>query len=252
MTRETPSTVPAQVAGLTTIDTEQARASSSPVGELIRVIVADEYTLYRDGLRLLLSAQPDFHVVGEAADGTTVLSLVRDLQPDVLLLDAGVANPSAFEVLEALHTGYPMVQTIVLASILDRQSVVTAIRRGARGIFLKGAAADLLFKSIRLVHHGELWINHDAVAALAETVSGTRDALVRDTPMPLRDFGLTARERDVLRLIVEGETNKGIAAKLSVGPDTVKHHLTNIFNKTGASSRLELALFAIHHRLVQA
>jgi DNA-binding NarL/FixJ family response regulator len=177
MMRQTPLVAHPHLAEITTV--AAARAATSLPAELIRIVVADEHALYRDGLRVLLSAQPDFCVIGEAAGGTQALAMVRDLQPDVLLLAATMSEPSAFEVLETLHAASATVHTILLASTLTHQSVVTAIQRGARGIFLKDAAADLLFKSVRLVHDGQLWINHDAVAALVDAVSRSRDTSSR-------------------------------------------------------------------------
>jgi DNA-binding NarL/FixJ family response regulator len=213
----------------------------------IRLIIADDHALVRDGLRALLSAEADFVVLGEAHDPESTLELIQALRPDVLLLDASLAR-AGLEFLQRLQAVGHSVQTILVASSLDRQQVVAALRLGARGIVFRNTRTDLLFQSIRRVRAGEIWITREAVADVVAALVNV--APTPPSPSAQPDFGLTAREHDVLRRLVEGETTKGLAAQLAVGPDTVKHHLTSIFNKTGASNRLELALFALYPRLV--
>jgi DNA-binding NarL/FixJ family response regulator len=120
------------------------------------------------------------------------------------------------------------------------------LQQGARGVVLKHAPMELVYKSIRKVHEGEVWIDRETIGAVVDTLVASES----QPDPPSRRFGLTPRECDVLRLVIEGDSNKSIAVRLSVGEDTVKHHLTSIFDKTGVSNRLELALFALHHRLV--
>jgi len=222
--------------------------STRPVALPIRIVIANGHALMRDGLRALLSAETDFAVLGEAHDTARAIALVEELSPDLLLLDASLTPHSAFDVLCQLQAMGTNAQTILLTDPNDGFSVVTALQLGARGIVFRQTPTNLLFRSIRRVRTGEIWITREAVSeVVAALVSGTHAPAKVG---PRRDFGLTAREQDVLRLIVDGETNKGIATRLDVGADTVKHHLTSIFDKTGASNRLELALFALHHNLV--
>jgi two-component system, NarL family, nitrate/nitrite response regulator NarL len=217
------------------------------IATTIRVLIADGQPLFRDRVRSGLETQPDFAIVGEVADGVDAVRQAVKLTPDILLLDAAIPELSGLEVLRALRQANVNVRTILLATSLETSVMVEMLQLGARGYVAHSSSIELLFKSIRKVNSGELWIGRekmtDVVRALATATSAARS--------PSRgDFGLTRREREILTMIVEGDTNKGIAWRLSVGQDTVKHHLTSIFNKTGVSSRLELALFALHHHLV--
>ena len=151
----------------------------------------------------------------------------------------------SFETLKTLTESGAAVRTIILAEYVDGADLAKALELGARGLVLRDSAADVLFKSIRCVLAGQYWIASDAVV---DAPAGLRklDAELRRR----RVFGLTPRELDIVRMIVGGFTNKEIGEKLAIGENTVKSHLTHIFNKVGASSRIELALFAEHHRLL--
>ena len=224
---------------------------SPPSESQIRILIADDHAVVRDGLRLLFGTQPDFTVVGEARDGSEALRLAMSLQPDVMLLDHSMPGISGTEVLRALR-GSTTPRTIVFTASASTSDMLGFVRDGARGVVLKDAPTDLVFKSVRKVHEGELWVTKDvanlAFAAFqAMSTPGTAPA-----PTPQVDFGLTRREQQILTLVTQGETNKGIAVRLGITEDTVKHHLTSIFDKTGASNRLELALFALHHRLIES
>jgi DNA-binding NarL/FixJ family response regulator len=214
----------------------------------IRVLIADGQPLFRDGIRKVLETQADFVIVGEVADGIDAVRQTLDLRPDVLLLDASIPEMSSLEVLRALRQAKAEVRTLLLTNEIETSVMVEMLQLGARGCVSRSTSTDLLFKSIRKVNGGELWIGRETmtevVRALSAAASGMRTATQSE-------FGLTRREREILTLVVEGDTNKGIARRLSVGQDTVKHHLTSIFNKTGVSSRLELALFALHYHLVE-
>jgi len=214
--------------------------------ERIRILVVDDHPIVRDGLRALLASHPEFKVVGEAEDGEDALRLATELQPDVLLLDFSMPKKSGLEVVCELNRTCPRIRTILITAGVQKADIVTMLQHGLRGLFLKGTPTALLVKCVRTVYRGELWIGRETVADLMDLLAMTEGAHpARST----RDFGLTPREREIVRLIVEGETNKAIAQRLSIGEDTVKHHLTSSFNKTGTSSRLELALFALDHRL---
>jgi DNA-binding NarL/FixJ family response regulator len=215
----------------------------------IRVLIADGQPLFRDGLRKVLETQADFSIVGEAADGVEAVRQTVDLAPDVLLLDPAIPQLSGIEVLRALRQAKIDVPTILLSTDLETPVIVEMLQLGARGYVSRATSTELLFKSIRKVRGGELWIGREAMTDVVRALAAIATAV--RTPAQ-GDFGLTRREREILALVVEGDTNKGIARRLSVGQDTVKHHLTSIFNKTGVSSRLELALFAMHYHLIDA
>jgi two-component system, NarL family, nitrate/nitrite response regulator NarL len=214
----------------------------------IRILLADDHLMFRKGLRSLLEAQPGLVVVGEAGDGEEALRLAHALRPDVLLLDLAMPGGSGMEALAGLSTDPPSVRTIVLTASIERSGIVKALQLGAAGVVLKSAPPDLLFKSIRSVLRGEHWIGREVVSDLVQALrqySGPAEKTSRER------FRLTPRELEITSVVVAGLTNKEIARKFSLSEDTVKHHLTNIYDKVGASNRLELALFAVHHRLLE-
>ena len=224
------------------------RSTPADTGAKIRILIAEDHPIFRHGLRTLLELQSDFAVIGEATDGAEAVRLTNQLKPDVLLLDFSMPRLSALEVIRDLNGAAAGVRTIVLMAAIVKPDIIKVLQLGARGVLLRESPTDVLLKSIRSVFGGGLWIGREIMRDVVQVLA----ALRRSTrPTAPRNFRLTGRERETLRLIVEGNANKGIAQKLSVSEDTVKHHLTSIFDKTGVSSRLELALFAIHHRLIK-
>jgi len=216
--------------------------------DAIRVLIADDHPIFRAGLRSILEAEPGFTVIGEAGDGDQAVQLSRALLPDVLLLDLAMPGVSGMDALAELGTAPTPVRTILLTAAIEKPEIVKALQLGAAGVVLKSSATDLLFKSIRSVMDGQHWIGREAVSDLVQALR----AQMASTPeKPARErFGLTRRELEITSAVVAGLSNREIARKLSLSEDTVKHHLTNIFDKMGASNRLELALFAVHHRLL--
>jgi DNA-binding NarL/FixJ family response regulator len=215
----------------------------------LRVVIADDHTIFRKGLRSVLEAEMGFTVVGEAADGEQAVELCRDLQPHVLLLDLAMPGQSGMDALAELATSPSPVRTILLTAGIQKDEIVKALQLGAAGVVLKSASTDLLFKSIQSVMAGQHWIGREAVSDLVQAL---REQMANSTEKPARKrFGLTPRELEITSAVVSGLSNKEIAKKLALSEDTVKHHLTNIFDKMGASNRLELALFAVHHRLLE-
>lgn len=214
----------------------------------IRLLIADDEALFREALRLLLETRPDFKVVGFAADGVEAVALTRKLKPDVLLLDLAMPRLPGLEALRSIAEGSLPVRTILVTGSMTRGEVLTALLHGAHGIVMKGAPPDQLFESIHAVMKGQYFIQPDAVSILVTAVRNSRGEAQRVPPS--RRFNLTPRELEVVKAIVEGHSNKDIARMLGVTEPTVKHHLTSIFDKVGVSTRLELALFAMHHRIL--
>ena len=213
----------------------------------IRLLIADDERLFREGLTLLLETEPRFHVVGHAGDGLAAIDLCRRLKPDVLLLDLAMPRLDGVEALKAIAADEHRVRTIILTGAITRDSVVAVLHDGAHGIVMKDIAPELLFKSIHAVMQGQYWIGHEVVSDLVAALRRSKSA----APQPLvRPYSLTARELEIVERVVSGESNKEIAASLGISEDTIKHHLTSIFDKVGVSSRVELAVFALHHQLV--
>jgi len=215
----------------------------------IRIVIADDHPIFRDGLRRLLESEPGLQVVGEAGDGAEAIALVQKLTPDVLLLDLAMPRLTGMGALEQLAAMQTTVHVILLTASIEKPQIVTALQLGARGVVLKEMASSLLFKSIRAVVDGQFWVGQQAVSDLIATLRDMMASGREETRK--KDFGLTKRELDIVGAIVAGYANKEAAKKFGISEETVKHHLTNVFNKVGVSNRLELALFAVHHKLVQ-
>jgi DNA-binding NarL/FixJ family response regulator len=216
--------------------------------ETVRILLADDHPILRDGLRKLLEVEPDLRVIGEAGDGIEAVKGVRRLKPDLLLLDLNMPRQTG---LEALREIGPLstTRTVVLAAAIEKAQVAEAIQLGARGVVLKESATELLLRCIRAVMGGQYWVGHEVVFSLIEAL---RDLLPThgNSQNGQANFGLTPREMEVITAVVNGYTNKDIAQSFSLSIQTVKHHLTSIFDKMGVSNRLELALFAVNHHLV--
>ena len=213
----------------------------------IRVLIADDHPVVRVGLRNMLQGDPLIKVVGEARDGVEALDLARKFRPDILLLDLAMPIVAGMEALREMTSGNLNTRTIVLTGLIDNRQVLEALQLGARGIVLKDAAVEHLSECIRAVMQGQYWLEGRPVQNLVEVL---RDLTVQTAPPPRRTFGLTTRELEVVTLITEGCTNKDIAKQFGISEETVKRHLTNIFNKLGVGNRLELALFALNHNLL--
>ena len=203
----------------------------------MKIIIADDHTMVRDGLVRLLATERDFEVVGQAGDGETTVAMAQQLQPDVLLLDVNMPKLRGVQVLERLQ-GKSNARAILLTATIDRPEMIAALEAGARGLVMKHAASDVLIKSIRCVAKGEYWVDREILADWAQT---------RGTTQPTSQ--LTARERQIVREILSGSANKDIAQAFHLSEGTVKRHLSNIYTKLGVSNRLELALYAMNHNL---
>ena len=211
----------------------------------IRVLVADDHAIFRDGLRKLLNSDQEITVVGEAQNGEEAIKLVAKLKPDVLLLDLRMPEKDGLAVLEEINFDTIPTRVVVLTAAEDDRDVIRAMRLGARGVVLKQSATELLVKSIHRVHAGEIWLDNRMTAEVLKAFSKSSEAGPR-SEKPL----LSGREKEVVQLVAQGFRNKEIGEKLFISEQTVKNHVHNIFDKLGVSDRLELALYALHHRLI--
>jgi two-component system, NarL family, nitrate/nitrite response regulator NarL len=220
----------------------------SETASRLRVLLVDDHALFRNALRKLLEIEPGFELAGEAASAREALELVKKANPDVVLLDLSMPQESGMEVLRRMtDVGHPA-KVILLVASIERSEIIECLRLGARGVVLKDSASQTLYKSIRTVMQGQYWIDHNCVADLVQLVRTMRVPGMNATQAP--KFGLTARESEILATVVDGYTNKDMAKKFGISEQTVKHHLTSIFEKVGVSNRLELALFAMNNRLI--
>jgi two-component system, NarL family, nitrate/nitrite response regulator NarL len=215
----------------------------------VRIVVADDHPIVRDGLKKLLLLEDDFEVIGEACDGREVLEKVQELDPDVLLLDLRMPNLDGLSALQALQQSNKRTRIIVLTASEDKNEFVQAMKLGCSGIVLKQTAPDLIVKSIRKVHAGEIWLDsHTTAAVMRQFQTGTENHSGAGGKGRERS-PLSAREREIVALVAQGYKNKEMAEKMFISEQTVKNHLHNIFDKLGVSDRLELALYAIHKGL---
>src|SRR5882724_7082429 len=217
----------------------------------VRIVIADDHPIVRDGLKKLLLLEDDFEVVGEAGDGREVLEKVQELDPDVLLLDLRMPNLDGLSALQALQQINKRTRVIVLTASEDKNEFVQAMKLGCSGIVLKQTAPDLIVKSIRKVHAGEIWLDSHTTAAVMRQFSTAADlAAAGGNGKGGRERSpLSQREREIVALVAQGYKNKEMAEKMFISEQTVKNHLHNIFDKLGVSDRLELALYAIHKGL---
>jgi DNA-binding NarL/FixJ family response regulator len=211
----------------------------------IKIALADDHTIFRDGLRRLLQLEPDFDIVAEAEDGSEVPDILKDQSPDILLLDLKMPGLDGLSVLQRLQAQKHKTKIIVLTASDDEGEYVQAMKYGTCGIVLKQTATDLLIKSIRKVYEGEIWLDAKTTAAVMRQFASPSDAGPRERDKPR----LSNREREIVALVAQGFKNKEIAERMFISEQTVKNHLHNIFDKLGVSDRLELALYAIHRNI---
>lgn len=212
---------------------------------MIRILLSEKQAISRAGLRSLLKQHPDFDVIAAASNEKQTWELVRDLRPDVLLLD--LAFSSILREIPDLSAAGPA--TVVLAYSSEKKFLFETLQLGARGVLLREFSGDLLAESIRSVAKGRYWAVENEEKNLGAALRRLRKDLNRISPQ--KTFGLTSREIEVIRTVVGGHSNREIAVRMKISEASVKKHMTGIFDKTGAGNRLELALFAMHHGLVR-
>jgi two-component system nitrate/nitrite response regulator NarL len=214
--------------------------------KVVRVLIADDHAIFRDGLRKLLSPADNISIVGEAQDGVECIELLAKLKPDVLLLDLRMPCKDGLAVLAEVNFDNLPTRVIILTAAEDDRDVIRAMRLGARGVVLKQSASELLTKSIHKVADGEIWLDNRMTAEVIDAFKKSAEAgQRREKPL------LSDREREIVQLVAQGFRNREIGEKLFISEQTVKNHLHNIFDKIGVSDRLELALYAIHHGLTE-
>jgi two-component system, NarL family, nitrate/nitrite response regulator NarL len=216
----------------------------------IRIVIADDHPIFRDGLRRLLESEPDMKVIGEACDGLEAVKLATEIKPDILLLDLAMPHHTGLDALRDLSNrsgSSGAVRIILLTAAAEKKQIVEALQLGARGVVLKDSATQLLLKSIHSVMSGEYWVGRESVSNLVQYLRNLMQSTSEETRQ--KRFGLTPRELEIVSAVVAGYANREIAEYFKISEDTVKHHLSNIFDKLGVSTRLELALFAVNQGL---
>jgi DNA-binding NarL/FixJ family response regulator len=205
----------------------------------IRVLIVDDHSVVRKGLRTFLGLDADFEVVGEASNGEEAVQMAHDLKPDVVLMDLLMPKMDGIEATSHIRRDLPDTEVIALTSVLEDAKVIGAVRAGAIGYLLKDTEADELCRAIKAAAAGQVQLSPHAAARLM------REVRAPESPEPLSD-----RETEVLRLLAQGHSNKEIAVSLTLSDKTVKTHVSNILGKLGVPSRTQAALYAVRVGIV--
>ena len=219
---------------------------------VLRVILTDHDASSRTRLRRLLTREPCLALLGHCASAAGTLALVEHQRPDVLLLDLSLPAGASLDVIARVSSMPPAVPTLALAQSTQAATLMLALTSGARGVVDKDAPPSVLLESIRTVAAGGYWVAPDQLTTIIDTlrVNAPAPNMFVHRGGEHRPFGLTRRELDIVAAIAAGESNKEIAERLAVKECTVKHHVSSVFDKLGVFSRLQLAMFAVHHHLV--
>ncbi|TIC78756.1 response regulator [Crenobacter intestini] len=214
----------------------------------IRILLIDDHNLFRSGLRLLLQKQVHHEVVGEAADGGEGLKLTRKLKPDIVLLDLNMPGLSGLDTLRLLVNEFPDVKVVILTVSEESDELAQALRDGARGYLLKNIESSDLAAAIEQVFSGQSVVSPAMTAKLVDCV---REGSSRQAPLPPDYEKLTVREREIVRYLVQGKSNKEIAQCLNLADSTVKIHVQNVLKKLGLNSRVQVAVYAVERGLAE-
>lgn len=213
---------------------------------MIRIVIADDHRVVREGLRMFLALDPDLEIVGEAENGAQAVELAGLFAPDVVLMDVLMPVMGGIEAIVIIRRRFPETEVVAMTSVLENAAVVGAVRAGAIGYLLKTTDAEALCAAIRAAAAGQVQLAPEATALLMREVQSPASP-----PGPVVD-ALTERETDVLRLVARGRANKEIASDLGIGEKTVKTHVSNVLAKLGVQSRTQAALYAARTGLVDA
>ena len=218
----------------------------------IRILIADDHALLRQGIKNALSLEADLEVVGEAGSGEEVLNQVAHLKPDIVLLDINMPKGNGLEVTRQLAANFPSVRCIILTIHDDEYYFLEVIKAGASGYLLKDVEASMLIEAIRVVHAGESFIYPTLAKKLFSQISRLENEQTGEHSAPRRrnEGRLTYREAEVLQLMAQGLSNHELAARLFLSEKTVKNHLTNIFRKIHVTDRTQAVIYAIKHKIV--
>jgi DNA-binding NarL/FixJ family response regulator len=221
---------------------------SSRLPGIVRLVIVDDDALFRDALKRVIGGEPDLAVVGVAMGAEEAVQMTHELRPDVLLLNLAMRAGALDVVMAVAGGGTGATRTVVLAGPGDQEATVRALQLGACGVVGKHSRTSALLEGIRKVAQGQCAVESRHLADVVQAVRrfGTRPAAVKGASR----YGLTPRELEIVACVTRGESNRSIATRCAISEDTVKHHVSNIFDKLGVYSRLELAMFAVHHKLV--
>jgi DNA-binding NarL/FixJ family response regulator len=224
-------------------------ATSEAAVRDIRIVLVDDHDLFSAGLCLLIQQEPGMVLVGRARNRSEAFERAL-LRPDIILLDLGLDNECSLDFLPDLMEAAGNAHVVVLTAAVDTDLHLRAVTLGTRGVLLKSQPPDSLFKAIRKVHGGELWLTRSLVSSVMSRVFGSGSKPTED-PEILKIANLTAREREVITLIAEGRKNKAIADRLCISERTVGHYLSSIFSKLEVTDRLELLIYACQHGIAR-
>ena len=215
----------------------------------IKVVLADDHTLFREGLKRILSLEKDVFVVGEAARGDEVAKVVERTKPDVLLLDLKMPKGDVIQTLLEVHDKNPTTKVLILTAFSEDENILNAAKGGARGYVLKGVSSQSLLQAIKAVHGSGLWIDKELPSAEAfEEIARAQTPTSESEPANEAIKSLTKRELEILRLVAEGLTNEEIGKRIFISEKTVKTHLTNIFDKLKVNNRFKAALMIMRRQ----
>ena len=214
--------------------------------EVIRVLLVDDHQMVRQGLRFFLSTQAGFEIVGEARNGEEAVALAAEQRPDVVLMDLMLPEMDGLEATCTIRSHYEEVEVLVLTSYISDEKVVSAIKCGASGYLMKDVNPQELARAIRAAARGEVYLHTEAARHLADAMRPDSEAAGEPAPEVL-----TEREVEVLALIARGLSNQDIATQLTIAPKTVKGHVSSILQKLALDSRVQAALYALRHQIVE-
>ena len=217
------------------------------MGRQIRVLIADNHRLFREGLCRILSREQGIQIVGEAVNGLQAINMVKELKPDVVLLDVRMPEMDGIQVIQPIHYKSPKTKALMLTAAVDEAKIFQSLKVGAKGYLSKDSSVSDLVKAIQTVHRGELWVERKLMSRFFDQEAFANSA--GGNPRGKTKEGLTPREQEALRHLCAGSTNKEIAEELFISEKTVKSHVNSIFKKLNVTRRLQAILYAINKGL---